>query len=84
MSEGAYVEHLIIGVRSLIGKGCTVKDCIIIGADRYETDEERAACTPSFPGLGIGDGSHVERAIVDKNARIGKNVRIRNEKQLQT
>jgi glucose-1-phosphate adenylyltransferase len=82
--EGAHVEHAIIGVRSLIGRNATVKDCIIIGADRYESDEERALNTPAHPGLGIGDGSHVERAIVDKNVRIGKNVRILNEKKLVT
>lgn len=83
IQEGARVEHSIIGVRSLIGKGSLVKDCIIIGADRYETDEQRANNTPARPGIGIGDGAHVERAIVDKNARIGRNVRIINEKKVQ-
>lgn len=83
LQEGAHVEHSIIGVRSIIGKKATVKDCIIIGADRYETDEERARNTPAHPAIGIGDGAYVERAIIDKNARIGKNVRIVNEKKLQ-
>jgi glucose-1-phosphate adenylyltransferase len=81
--DGAHVEHSIIGVRSLIGKNAVVKDCIIIGADRYETDDERAMVTPAHPALGISEGAHLERAIVDKNARIGKNVRIVNEKKLQ-
>lgn len=83
LHDGAHVEHSIIGVRSLIGKNATVKDCIIIGADRYETEEERARNTPAHPAIGIGDGSHIERAIVDKNVRIGKNVRIMNEKKVQ-
>lgn len=83
IQEGAMVEHSIIGVRSIIGKKAILKDCIIIGADRYESDEERSKVTPHFPHIGIGDGSHVERAIVDKNVRIGKNVRILNEKKLQ-
>jgi len=83
LQDGAHVEHSIIGVRSLIGKNATVKDCIIIGADRYETDDERSRNTPAHPAIGIGDGSHVERAIVDKNVRIGKNVRIMNEKKVQ-
>ncbi|MFT3879345.1 MAG: glucose-1-phosphate adenylyltransferase [Gemmatales bacterium] len=83
LQEGSHVEHSIVGVRSLIGKNATVKDCIIIGADRYETEEERARNTPAHPAIGIGDGSHIERAIVDKNVRIGKNVRIMNEKKVQ-
>ena len=83
LQDGAHVEHSIIGVRSLIGRNATVKDCIIIGADRYETDDERARVTPAHPAIGIGDGAHVERAIVDKNVRIGKNVRIKNEKNIQ-
>lgn len=81
--DGSHVEHSIIGVRSLIGKKATVKDCIIIGADRYESEEERSRNTPAHPAIGIGEGSHVERAIVDKNVRIGRNVRILNEKQVQ-
>ena len=83
LQEGARVEHSIIGVRSIIGRNASVKDCIIIGADRYESDDERARNTPAHPALGIGDGSHIERAIVDKNVRIGKNVRILNEKKVQ-
>lgn len=83
IQEGASVEHCIIGVRSIIGKNAVVKDCIIIGADRYETDEGRARNTPAHPAIGIGDGAHLERAIVDKNVRIGKNVRIVNEKKIQ-
>lgn len=83
LQEGSHVEHSIIGVRSIIGKNATVKDCIIIGADRYETEEERARNTPAHPAIGIGDGSHIERAIVDKNVRIGRNVRIMNEKKVQ-
>ena len=83
LQDGAHVEHSIIGIRSLIGRNATVKDCIIIGSDRYETDDERARNTPAHPAIGIGDGSHIERAIVDKNVRIGKNVRIKNEKNVQ-
>lgn len=83
VQEGAVLEHCIIGVRSLIGKQAVIKDAIIIGADRYETDEERARTTPAQPALGIGEGSSIQRAIVDKNARIGRRVRIHNEKQLQ-
>lgn len=83
LQDESHVEHSIIGVRSLIGRQATVKDCIIIGADRYETEDERMRNTPAHPAIGIGDGAHVERAIVDKNVRIGKNVRILNQKNVQ-
>jgi glucose-1-phosphate adenylyltransferase len=83
VQDGAALEHCIIGVRSLIGKQAVVKDSIIIGADRYETDDELAQTNPTRPALGIGEGAAIQRAIVDKNARIGKRVRIHNEKQLQ-
>ena len=35
------------------------------------------------PPLGIGDGSHIEGAIVDKNCRIGRNVRVANQKGVE-
>jgi hypothetical protein len=53
---------------------------MLIGADYYESDEERAAILAAggVP-LGVGDGSSIENAIVDKNARIGRGVRISNK-----
>ena len=48
------------------------------------TTTTAAPCTPASPPLGIGSGSHIEGAILDKNCRIGKNVRIVNEQQLET
>jgi glucose-1-phosphate adenylyltransferase len=83
VQEGASLERCIIGVRSLIGKRAIVKEAVIIGADRYETEEERSQATPARPNLGIGDGAQIQRAIIDKNARIGKNARIVNEKGVQ-
>lgn len=57
---------------------------MLIGADYYESDEERAAILAAggVP-LGVGDGSTVENAIVDKNARIGRGVRIVNKDGVQ-
>jgi len=81
--EGAVVDRCIIGIRSIIGRQAIVRNAIIIGADRYESDIERAADTANHPPLGIGDGTRIERAIIDKNARIGRNVRIVNERNLQ-
>ena len=64
------ITHSIIGIRSQIAAGCTIKDSIIMGADYFERD---------WGGLPIGIGSncHIEGAILDKNARVGDNVTIR-------
>jgi glucose-1-phosphate adenylyltransferase len=64
------ITHSIIGIRSRVAPGCVIKDSIVMGADYYEQD-------PGNPPIGIGAGSHIEGAILDKNARIGERVAIR-------
>ncbi len=84
VQAGTVIEHSIVGVRCIIGKNATVRDTVIIGADRYETDDERRANRQTGrPDLTIGDGTVVERAILDKDCRIGKNVRIVNAKGVE-
>jgi glucose-1-phosphate adenylyltransferase len=81
---GASLSNSIIGVRSQIGKGVTIRDAVMIGADRYETDEEKAQNRVlGRPDLGVGDGTVIERAIIDKDCRIGRNVQIINRRGLQ-
>jgi glucose-1-phosphate adenylyltransferase len=73
----ARIEHSILGIRSRIEAGATIKDSILMGHDDYETPEEmQAGCARGLPPLGVGRNCHIERAIIDKNARIGDNVRI--------
>ncbi len=73
----AKIEHSIIGIRSRIEAGSVIKDSIIMGLDDYETPNEiEANLFQGNPPLGIGKNVHIERTIVDKNARIGDNVRI--------
>jgi len=80
----AVIEGSIIGVRCRIGRGVTVRDSIIMGNDLYETPEQFAAHgVEGQPPLGIGEGSHVEGAIVDKNCRIGRNVYVANPQGLE-
>lgn len=77
---GAVIERAVIGIRSRIGKGAVVRDSLILGADEYETLEEMARdVARGLPPVGIGEDSVVERAIVDKNARVGRGVRILNQ-----
>jgi len=76
----AKIEHAVIGIRSRIEAGATVKDSILMGHDDYETPEEvDAAFARGIPPLGVGRNTYIERAIIDKNARIGANVHISPE-----
>lgn len=77
---GAEIERSVIGIRSRIGHGANIRDSLVLGADHYETLEEiEHARRRGLPAMGIGEGSQISGAIVDKNARIGAGVRIVNE-----
>jgi glucose-1-phosphate adenylyltransferase len=81
IGAGTTVERSTVGVRSRIGRNVVLREAVIIGADRYETDEERAAnAKAGRPNLTVGDGTVIERAILDKDARVGSRVRIVNDK----
>lgn len=71
----AHIEHSVIGVRSQIRAGVHVVDSVLMGADYYEGEVEPH--TPTSVKLGIGRGSLIRGAIIDKNARIGEGVVIR-------
>jgi glucose-1-phosphate adenylyltransferase len=70
--EGAEIDSSIIGVRSQIGRGTKIRESVILGADYYED------WSPGRGPLGIGRNCVIERAIIDKNARIGDGTTIRN------
>lgn len=79
IGNGTTIENSVIGLRTIIGEGVTIRNSVLMGADYYEPDEEQAANTSGIP-VGIGDGSVIEGAILDKNCRIGSNVRVANDK----
>jgi len=82
--ERSVIKKSIIGIRSHIERECRLEEVIMMGADIYETLEERAANrTMGRPNIGIGDHSIIRRAIIDKNARIGTHVRIENPGNVQ-
>ena len=70
----AHIEHSLLGVRSRIQAGATIRDSLVMGQDYYDSPERAPA--PDAPTMGIGHGAWIERTIVDKNARIGDDVRI--------
>jgi glucose-1-phosphate adenylyltransferase len=66
------LHHCVLGIRSFIGEGCVLEDTIVMGADYYETDEQRAAnIAKGKPHLGLGKNCRIQGAIIDKNTRIG-------------
>ena len=73
----AHLERCVIGIRSIINSGATIRDSIVMGADYFETDV--APSTPSKPPIGIGRNCVIDRAIIDKNARIADGVVITPE-----
>jgi glucose-1-phosphate adenylyltransferase len=73
----ARIERSVVGVRSRIQAGTTVRESLVMGADFYDRPDRLPM--PGAPIIGIGHGSYIERTIVDKNARIGDGVRISPE-----
>ncbi len=70
--EGAEIKNSIIGLRSQVGPGTKIRESVILGSDYYED------WAPGRGQLGIGRNCVIERAIIDKNARIGDGSSIRN------
>jgi glucose-1-phosphate adenylyltransferase len=70
----ARITHSIVGIRSRIEAGCQLNRVVMLGCDYYESDEgiELSQLTGK-PRIGIGKGTQIENAIIDKNARIGEN-----------
>jgi len=80
---GSRVEHSVVGIRSRVGEGARLRNTLVLGADYYETLGEIArAESQGLPPVGIGKETLIDRAIVDKNARIGRRVRIENAERL--
>lgn len=77
------IEQSVVGIRSRIGHGSTVVNAYIMGNDYYETlDEMESNQQKGLPKIGIGDRCYIKDAIIDKNCRIGNDVRINGGKHL--
>lgn len=73
--EASRIERAVIGIRSRIGRGSTIVNAIIMGNDYYPSLEQLESKN-GIPPMGIGQRCYINNAIVDKNARIGNDVRI--------
>ena len=84
IAEGAYLERStidqsIIGIRTNIQSGATIRRSVLLGADFFQADDDQPATGNNTPRLGIGRDVVLDRVIVDKNARIGDGARLINE-----
>ncbi len=71
------IENSVTGIRTRIGYGSTIVSTYIMGSDYYETLEEmKNAADRGLPKMGIGERCYIRNAIIDKNCRIGNDVRI--------
>lgn len=87
LCEGSIIEadevtHSILGPRSVIHKGAIIRDSYIMGNDYYESSVQDHHRLPPMPH--IGENSIISRAIIDKNATLGKGVQLINKQKLTT
>ncbi|WP_412560696.1 glucose-1-phosphate adenylyltransferase [Winogradskyella sp. MIT101101] len=80
--HAATIEKSVIGIRSRIGKESTIINTYMMGSDTYEsleTIEEKKIDIL----MGIGERCFIKNAIIDKNCRIGDDVRINGGTHLE-
>jgi len=87
IGEGCYIdrsiiEDSIVGIRTNIESGATIRRSVLLGADFYEMDDD-ATVRGDNPRLGVGRDVVLDRTIVDKNARIGDGARLINEARVE-
>lgn len=75
--QAGSIKHAVIGIRSRIGVDTKIQSCYVMGSDKYQTLEEIAQDKANNkPMIGIGDRCEIVNAIIDKNSRIGDDVKI--------
>ncbi|MDA7975370.1 MAG: glucose-1-phosphate adenylyltransferase [Pirellulales bacterium] len=83
IGAGTVIENSVVGLRCQIGKDVVVRNSVILGNDYYETPEHlEVDVSNNVPPLGIGDGAVIEKAIIDKNVRIGRQANVINDRGL--
>jgi glucose-1-phosphate adenylyltransferase len=83
--KDARLYNCNIGIRSMLGRSVTMRETVMMGADYYEDGSIRAGFEPvpsDAPMMGVGDDCVIEKAIIDKNARVGAGCRLVNERAL--
>ncbi len=81
--EKCSLDHCVVGQRAIIKEGSQISNTVIMGADWIESPEDLAQNKKdNIPDVGIGKNCVIKNAIIDKNSRIGDNVKLTNEKGL--
>ena len=81
--KGCRLTNSIVGIRSVIGENVALERTLMMGADYYEDEEDEDYNRQlGIPNVGIGRGSTIRNAIIDKNAHIGVDVRVLNEERV--
>ncbi|PIB31734.1 glucose-1-phosphate adenylyltransferase [Gaetbulibacter sp. 5U11] len=80
--NAAKIEKSVIGIRSRIGKETTIINTYMMGCDSYESLEEIESNKINIL-MGIGERCFIKNTIIDKNIRIGDDVRINGGKHLE-
>jgi glucose-1-phosphate adenylyltransferase len=84
IEAGTKIIHSVVGVRTHIGRNVTLKNSVVIGADAYESAHQKAEnLRRGLPDVGIGHDSVIDNAILDKDARVGANVRLCNKDKIK-
>lgn len=80
IDSGVTIENSVLGVRCRVGQGATIRNSVIMGNDSYQSEQQIRDClAKNEPRVGIGAGTLIDGAIVDKNCRIGRDVKITNK-----
>ncbi len=74
--QASRIERSVVGIRSRIGKGTTIENSIIMGNDFFQSREDFENSSDENPPMGIGQRCFISNAIIDKNVKIGDDVRI--------
>ncbi|MEM6253237.1 MAG: glucose-1-phosphate adenylyltransferase [Cyanobacteria bacterium P01_D01_bin.156] len=78
------IHRTVIGLRQRIGAKCDIQNALLMGSDYYESSlEGQQHLTRGKIPVGIGESTVIRNAIIDKNARIGSNVKILNKEDIQ-
>ncbi len=81
--RSANITNSLVGVRTYLDTNSSLENVLIMGADEFESNTDRKADTMAGnPRIGVGENTIIRNAIIDKNSRIGKNVRIINKDKL--
>ncbi|XP_022765856.1 inactive glucose-1-phosphate adenylyltransferase small subunit 2, chloroplastic, partial [Durio zibethinus] len=76
------IKRSVVGMRTKIGDGAIIEDSVIMGSDVYQIEDGHESSIEGIP-MGIGENTQIRKAIIDKNARIGKNVKIINKDNVE-